>query len=219
MFQSSWTSWSSKIMVLGTVESSHRMSGSLHDSRCSRVYSSKFATSPGGGTSSRSRPPRSRSSRSRMNSAVSGGTSSAYTWSPISSTQSGQHLGARLEALGVRPQRVDAEALGVFRRGGSVYGSRWGAPTRHDPNTRRTRSSPPRVTMRHGGRPSSGGHTSRPSRRTAYRCVEGPAQALDQHQRVVVPLDVEGALARAGARSTSHGPSVSTQTVASWSPT
>ena len=33
MFQSSWTSWSSKIMVLGTVESSQRMSGSLQDSR------------------------------------------------------------------------------------------------------------------------------------------------------------------------------------------
>ena len=33
MFQSSWTSWSSKIIVLGTVESSQRMSGSDHDSR------------------------------------------------------------------------------------------------------------------------------------------------------------------------------------------
>ena len=33
MFQSSWTSWSSKIIVDGTVESSQRMSGSDHDSR------------------------------------------------------------------------------------------------------------------------------------------------------------------------------------------
>ena len=33
MFQSSWTSWSSKIIVEGTVESSHRMSGSDQDSR------------------------------------------------------------------------------------------------------------------------------------------------------------------------------------------
>ena len=71
MFQSSWTSWSSKIMVLGTVESSHRMSGSLHDSRCRRVYSSKFATSPGGGVSTLS------SAWALMNSAVSGDISSA----------------------------------------------------------------------------------------------------------------------------------------------
>ena len=33
MFQSSWTSWSSKIIVVGTVESSQRMSGSDQDSR------------------------------------------------------------------------------------------------------------------------------------------------------------------------------------------
>ena len=33
MFQSSWTSWSSKIITVGTVESSQRMSGSDHDSR------------------------------------------------------------------------------------------------------------------------------------------------------------------------------------------
>ena len=33
MFQSSITSWSSKIIALGTVESSQRMSGSLHASR------------------------------------------------------------------------------------------------------------------------------------------------------------------------------------------
>ena len=33
MFQSSRTSWSSKIIVDGTVESSQRMSGSDHDSR------------------------------------------------------------------------------------------------------------------------------------------------------------------------------------------
>ena len=33
MFQSSLTSWSSKIIVEGTVERSQRMSGSDHDSR------------------------------------------------------------------------------------------------------------------------------------------------------------------------------------------
>ena len=33
MFQSSWTSWSSKIIPLGTVESSQRTTGSPHASR------------------------------------------------------------------------------------------------------------------------------------------------------------------------------------------
>jgi hypothetical protein len=32
MFQSSMISWSSKIIALGTVESSQRMSGSVHES-------------------------------------------------------------------------------------------------------------------------------------------------------------------------------------------
>ncbi|MGX1503397.1 UNVERIFIED_CONTAM: hypothetical protein RKD43_002022 [Streptomyces graminofaciens] len=40
VFQSSMTSWSSKIMQLGTVESSQRTSGSRHDSSYSHVYSS-----------------------------------------------------------------------------------------------------------------------------------------------------------------------------------
>ena len=60
VFQSSWTSWSSKIIAEGTVESSQRIVGSPHDSRYRRVYSSKSATvSPGGTSGSR---------RERMNS-------------------------------------------------------------------------------------------------------------------------------------------------------
>ena len=69
VFQSSMTSWSSKIIADGTVESSQRIGGSLHASRYSRVYSSKSAiVSPGGLLVSR---------RERMNSSVSGETSSA----------------------------------------------------------------------------------------------------------------------------------------------
>ena len=69
VFQSSCTSWSSKTIALGTVESSHRMCGSDHDSRYSRVYSSKLAiVSPGGTSVSRV---------ARMYSRSSGGTSSA----------------------------------------------------------------------------------------------------------------------------------------------
>ena len=51
MFQSSWTSWSSKIIALETVDSSQRSAGSLQLSRYSDVYSSKSATSSGGGPS------------------------------------------------------------------------------------------------------------------------------------------------------------------------
>src|ERR687893_58770 len=50
VFQSSWTSWSSKIMADGTVERSHLIAGSFHESQYSRVYSSKFATSSPGGS-------------------------------------------------------------------------------------------------------------------------------------------------------------------------
>ena len=69
VFQSSWTSWSSKIIAEGTVESSQRIVGYPHDSRYSRVYSSKSATVSYGGTSG--------SRRERMNSLTLGETSSA----------------------------------------------------------------------------------------------------------------------------------------------
>jgi len=44
VFQSSRTSWSSKIIELARVDRSQRTVGSLHDSRYSWVYSSKLAT-------------------------------------------------------------------------------------------------------------------------------------------------------------------------------
>ena len=69
VFQSSWTSWSSKIIADGTVESSQRMCGSDHDARYSQVYSSKFATVSYGGSST--------SRAARSCSRTSGGTSSA----------------------------------------------------------------------------------------------------------------------------------------------
>jgi hypothetical protein len=69
VFQSSCTSWSSKIMPLGTVDSSQRTAGSDHDSRYRPAYSSKSATSSPGG--------RDVSRRRRMNASVSGETASA----------------------------------------------------------------------------------------------------------------------------------------------
>ena len=69
VFQSSWTSWSSKTIAEETVDRSQRIGGSDHAVRYSCVYSSKSATvSPGGTSGSR---------RERMNSQTSGGTSSA----------------------------------------------------------------------------------------------------------------------------------------------
>ncbi len=54
VFQSSRRSWSSKIIELGSVDSSHRTCGSDHDSSYSQVYSSKSRTwSPGGSVMSR----------------------------------------------------------------------------------------------------------------------------------------------------------------------
>ena len=69
MFQSSWTSWSSKIIALETVDSSQRSAGSLQLSQYSAVYSSKSPTSSGGG------PPR--RGATAMSSFVAGETSSA----------------------------------------------------------------------------------------------------------------------------------------------
>ena len=81
MFQSSCTSWSSKIIDEGTVEKSQRISGSDQLSLYSSVYSSKSRTRrPGGWSMSR---------RVSMNAIVAGETSSAYTWSPSSSSTSG----------------------------------------------------------------------------------------------------------------------------------
>ena len=69
VFQSSLMSWSSKIIAVGTADSSQRSTGSPQASQYSRVYSSKSATSrPGGWRGSR---------RERMNACTSSEVSSA----------------------------------------------------------------------------------------------------------------------------------------------
>ena len=50
MFQSSCTSWSSKIITLGTTDSSQRTAGSLHASWYRAQNSAKLTTSFGGGS-------------------------------------------------------------------------------------------------------------------------------------------------------------------------
>ncbi len=69
VFQSSWTSWSSKIIAPGTSARNGAISGSVHELRYSSQYSVKSATSSPG--------PIDVSRRARMNASVSGSTSSA----------------------------------------------------------------------------------------------------------------------------------------------
>jgi hypothetical protein len=51
-FQSPTTSWSSKIIELGTVDSSQRTSGCDHASTYAAAYSAKLTGCPGGASSS-----------------------------------------------------------------------------------------------------------------------------------------------------------------------
>ena len=108
MFQSSLTSWSSKIIVDGTVESSQRMSGSDQDSRYSCVYSSKSAiSSPGGSRTSR---------RARMNAIVAGGSFVGVDLVAQQQQPVRPLRGAFLELPGVAPERVDAESVRMIGR-------------------------------------------------------------------------------------------------------
>ena len=69
VFQSSMTSWSSKIIAVGTVDSSQRTAESVHASKYRRQYSSKFAICRPAGRRSRGAAP--------IHSRVAGGISSA----------------------------------------------------------------------------------------------------------------------------------------------
>ncbi len=88
------------------------------------------------------------------------------------------------------PERVDAEPF-AWSACDSEYGGRWGAPTRHEPKTRRACRSPSRVRIAGRGRPSSGGHTRRPSRPHFVRGDACRLEILDEHERVVMSLDLK----------------------------
>lgn len=55
---SAWISWSSKTIVIGTVENSQRMRGSDHASLYASAYSAKSASSSSGTPEGRGRPAR-----------------------------------------------------------------------------------------------------------------------------------------------------------------
>ena len=82
------------------------------------------------------------------------------------------------------------------RPGDSVYGGRCG---RADPARAEHEPCLPLVLRacgsRVGGRPSSGGQTRSPSRRTSYGVTDAGLEPVDQHERVVVALHVERSLA------------------------
>ena len=180
MFQSSITSWSSNTITLGTVDSSHRMSGSLHASRYSCVYSSKSAiSSPGGGrrrAGSGCTPASPARPRPRTPGRRSGAARRATARSPTSA--GGRRPRERRRRSPRRPPPAD-----------SVYGSRCGAPTRQEPNTSRAWCSPSRVWMAlGGGRPPA---TRSPVQLHAvldHRPLREPGQA---DQRVVVAAHLE----------------------------
>src|SRR6478735_4985121 len=210
MFQSSITSWSSKIIALGTVESSQRMSGSLHASRYRWAYSSKSATSsPGGCDTSR---------RERMNSTVAGLTSSAYTWSPIRSSPSGHGSEPALSRLAYAHSASTPNPCSCSV-GESVYGSRSGAPTRQEPNTSRAWRSPSRVWIALGGWPEPGsGQTGSPSSSTLYSVTAPSSRPVNTTSAKWCPKASNVSAVRPST-ATVHLRSASTQTVASDRPT
>src|SRR3954468_3406505 len=86
VFQSSLTSWSSKIIAVGIVDSSQRTERSPHDSQYRRVYSSKSAISTPGFSSVER--------RSRMNRAAPGEALAGLARAPKNKPDPGQGVGA-----------------------------------------------------------------------------------------------------------------------------
>ena len=144
MFQSSCTSWSSKIIVLGTVESSQRMSGIAPG----LAVEPRVLLEVGDLVSAAASTSRRRAHEgARLERGLVGVDLVAEQEQAV-----GPLLPTRLQAARERPERVDAEALRVLGRG-SVYGARSGSPTRHEPKIRRACRSCSRVWIVLGGPP------------------------------------------------------------------
>src|SRR3954469_5623746 len=100
----------------------------------------------------------------------------------------------------------------------SVHGGSLGWATRQEPNAIRSPWSSPTVRMHGGGQPSSRGQTRSPSRWTSY----GRAFAGSRPVTWISPKwcpSTSNLRSLQAQTSTSHGPSVSTQIVASSAPT
>jgi hypothetical protein len=158
VFQSSRMSWSSKIIMLGSVESSQRFVGSVQASRYRWAYSSKSASSAPGGSSS----PRRRS----MYSIIGAASSSAYTWSPSMSSRSGHW------SWGVLVSRLPS-ARSTSRPCVRLCSSSCGTLVRHEPNDSRSRRAGSIVRITLGGYGESGsGQRRSPSSSTVYGVLE-----------------------------------------------
>jgi hypothetical protein len=170
MFQSSIMSWSSKIMALGTVLNSQRSISGDHDSRYSHVYSSKSATTPSGIASVGASCPRvAASSRRRsIRRDVDGDDSSAYTWSPASSSNCGHVAGSSMRMRSPSARSASTPLPLASSSSREVNGGSCGAAARQLPNTSVTGPVPPVVRTRLGGEVASGsGHTVRWSSSTS----------------------------------------------------
>ena len=123
------------------------------------MYSSKSAiVSPGGSLVSR---------RAWMNSSVSGETSSAYTWSPSSSTTCGHSSGSDSAIRSAIARSASTSRPQSYSSGWSVNGCSCGYAVRHEPNTTRAVPCDPCVRSVLGGNGLSGsGHTCAPSSAT-----------------------------------------------------
>jgi hypothetical protein len=169
VFQSSCTSWSSKIIAVGTVDSSQRTSGSVHDSAYSQVYSSKSATCPRGGGFI-PLVPRRAASRVAIRAWVPGVVSSAYTWSPSISSRSGHSASGRCRRP--RPSATSASTPRPDTRRRAPLPAPLAAAWlayRQEPKLIRTGRAGSGVRIRLGGSALPGsGHTSSPSSRTWY---------------------------------------------------
>ena len=161
VFQSSWTSWSSKIIAVGTVDSSQRTAGSVHESWYRRQYSSKSATSSPGGTRH----------------VAAGGDELGRRDGRPRRRRPGRRAGAAGAASpprpGARMRIASARSASCSRPRGSssllsVHGGSFGWATRQEPKAIRRSWSSPIVRMHDGGQPVSSGQTRSPSRRTSY---------------------------------------------------
>jgi hypothetical protein len=123
-------------MHTGTVDSSQRTGGGVHESSYSQVYSSKFAISSATSSSGRS------ACDVRILRSTASDGSSAYTWSPSSSSASGQvDRGVRLSRAASPTSASGPTSLRPRSSSGSAR--------RQDPNASRNdpTSSAVRITL------------------------------------------------------------------------
>ena len=131
VFQSSIMSWSSKIIALGTTDSTHRSTSGCHDSWYSHVYSSKSATSSSGGN--RRRPRGGHGARSTF----AAGLRRRVVGVHLVADEE-QQVRPLVRRLSQHPQPVGVQGVDAAARSSwsssRFHGGSCGAAARHEPN-------------------------------------------------------------------------------------